>query len=73
MKTVEILMGIIFIMTGSLSLISALKNAEWFFKTTNATFLVKIFGRNISRIIYGIAGVAIIMLGILFISGKGIS
>lgn len=56
---------IIFILVGAFSLISCIKNFEWFFNNSKAKPFVKIFGRNGARIFYSILGIFIIVLGLV--------
>lgn len=69
MNAVEIFSGVLFLIIGSLSFIAAIVNPDWFFKTRNATFFVRLLGRNWSRVVYGVFGLAAIAVGILFITG----
>ena len=56
----------IFLLAGTISLLSSLLNWEWFFTTDNARFAVKKFGRNGARWFYGIVGVLLIAAAIFF-------
>jgi hypothetical protein len=56
----------IFLLTGAISLLSALLNWEWFFTTDNARFAVKKFGRNGARWIYGTIGLLLMAAAIYF-------
>ena len=56
----------IFLLAGSISLLSSLFNWEWFFTTDNAKFAVKRFGRNGARWIYGTVGALLIAAAIYF-------
>ena len=56
----------IFLLTGAISLLSALLNWEWFFTTDNARFAVKKFGRNGARWIYGTIGLLLMTAAIYF-------
>ena len=56
----------IFLLAGTISLLSSLLNWEWFFTTDNARFAVKKFGRNGARWIYGIVGALLIAAAIYF-------
>ena len=56
----------IFMLTGAISLLSALLNWEWFFTTDNARFAVKKFGRNGARWIYGTIGLLLMAAAIYF-------
>ena len=56
----------IFLLAGTISLLSSLFNWEWFFTADNAKFAVKRFGRNGARWIYGIIGMLLIAAAIYF-------
>ena len=56
----------IFLLAGTISLLSSLFNWEWFFTADNAKFAVKRFGRNGARWIYGIVGLLLIAAAIYF-------
>ena len=56
----------IFLLTGAISLLSALLNWDWFFTTDNARFAVKKFGRNGARWIYGTIGLLLMAAAIYF-------
>ena len=56
----------IFLLAGTISLLSSLFNWEWFFTADNARFAVKKFGRNGARWIYGIVGLLLIAAAIYF-------
>ncbi len=48
---------ILFSITGVLSLLAAIFNWEWFFSTNNVQFLIRNFGRNKTRLFYGVLGI----------------
>ncbi len=54
----------IFVFLGSLSMIAALFNFEWYFRTSNARIFVNLLGRSGARIFYGLLGLALIVCGI---------
>ena len=56
----------IFLLTGTISLLSALFDWEWFFTADNARFAVNKFGRGGARWIYGIIGLLLIAAAIYF-------
>jgi len=56
----------IFLLAGTISLLSSLFNWEWFFTADNAKFAVKRFGRNGARWIYGIIGMLLITAAVYF-------
>ena len=56
----------IFLLAGTISLLSSLFNWEWFFTADNAKFAVKRFGHNGARWIYGIIGLLLIAAAIYF-------
>ncbi len=57
----------IFLLAGSISLLAALLDWDWFFHSRNARFLMQSLGRKRSRIIYGvIGGVCLVMAALLW-------
>lgn len=56
---------VIFVLAGAFSLLSSVKNFDWFFNNSKAKPFVKIFGRNGARIFYSILGIFIIILGLV--------
>lgn len=56
---------IIFVLAGAFSLLSSVKNFDWFFSNSKAKPFVKIFGRNGARIFYSILGIFMIILGLV--------
>ncbi len=61
----NIFLIIIFVLAGVFSLLSSVKNFDWFFNNSKAKPFVKIFGRNGARIFYSILGIFIIILGLV--------
>lgn len=61
----NIFLIIIFVLAGAFSLLSSVKNFDWFFNNSKAKPFVKIFGRNGARIFYSILGIFIIILGLV--------
>jgi small neutral amino acid transporter SnatA (MarC family) len=66
MKTEEYLVLAIFVLTGSISLVAALFNFDWYFQSQKASTFVHWFGRNGARIFYGLLGLTLIAAGVLF-------
>jgi small neutral amino acid transporter SnatA (MarC family) len=66
MRTEEYLVLAIFVVAGSISLIAAIFNFDWYFQSRKASTAVHWFGRNGARIFYGLLGLALIASGILF-------
>ncbi len=56
---------VIFVLVGAFSLLSSVKNFDWFFNNSKAKSFVKIFGRNGARIFYSILGIFMIILGLV--------
>lgn len=54
----------LFILLGLLSIIAALFNFEWYFRTSNARTFVNMLGRSGARIFYGLLGLALIVCGV---------
>ncbi|MEQ8221569.1 MAG: immunity 17 family protein [Candidatus Eremiobacterota bacterium] len=61
----NVIIGILIILSGLFSLISSIKNWEFFFSHTRARFLVRILGRTGARIFYGLLGSALFLGGLL--------
>lgn len=61
----NLIIGILIILSGAFSLISSLKNWDFFFNHSRARFLVRIMGRTGARIFYGLLGSALITGGLL--------
>lgn len=55
---------VIFIALGLFSLIAAILNIDWYFKTSGAATFIKLFGRQGARIFYGLLGLALIACGV---------
>lgn len=55
----------IFIFLGLFSLVAALFNFDWYFKTSNAMTIIHWLGRSGARIFYGILGAVLIICGIV--------
>ncbi|MDR1258927.1 MAG: immunity 17 family protein [Tannerellaceae bacterium] len=66
MKISEYIVLTIFIVTGVISLTSALFNFDWYFQSQKAAPFVRWLGRGGARIFYGILGLTLIAAGVLF-------
>ncbi|WP_294628070.1 immunity 17 family protein [uncultured Bacteroides sp.] len=56
----------IFALAGIVSLLASLLNWEWFFTAHNTQTVVRHVGRNRARLFYGLLGVFIIGMAVLF-------
>ena len=56
----------IFLLTGTIALLASLFNWEWFFTAENCRFVVKKFGQNGARWVYGTIGALLIAAAIYF-------
>ncbi|MDE5710602.1 immunity 17 family protein [Bacteroides sp.] len=56
----------IFALTGTMSLLAALLDWEWFFTAQNTQFVVRNVGRKQARWFYGVLGVILIATAIFF-------
>ncbi len=65
MEPSEYFILILFIALGLFSLIAAIFNIDWYFKTDGAKTFVRWFGHNGARIFYALLGIALITCGIL--------
>lgn len=61
--------GIIFIIAGLFSAVSAVLDWDFFMNHHKARFMIKIFGRKGARIVYIALGMILVILGALFIFG----
>lgn len=59
-------MIIIFAIAGIIALLAALFNWGWFFTAQNAQYVVKRFGRQKARLIYGALGLVLILMAVYF-------
>jgi hypothetical protein len=59
-------MIIIFAITGIIALLAALFNWGWFFTAQNAQYVVKLYGRQKARFIYGALGLVLILMAVYF-------
>jgi len=59
-------MTIIFAITGIIAVLASLFNWGWFFTAQNAQFVVKRYGRQKARLIYGTLGLALVFLAVYF-------
>lgn len=61
----------IFALTGTVSLLAALLDWEWFFTAQNTQFVVQNVGRKQARWFYGVLGTILIATAVFFfVSGK---
>lgn len=56
----------IFLVAGIIALLAALLNWEWFFNARNTLFIVNALGRRRTRWFYGIIGILLIGMSLLF-------
>lgn len=61
----HVIIGTLVILSGLFSLISSIKDWNFFFESTRARFLVRILGRTGARIFYGLLGSALVIGGLL--------
>lgn len=55
--------GLLFLAAGLFSLAGAIFNWDWFIESRKAWLFRKLFGRTGTRIIYGVLGIVIIVMG----------
>lgn len=65
--------SIVLILVGAFSLAGGVFNWDWFITGRKARFLVNIFGRQVTRVIYGVIGLVLIVWGMLMMMGIGTS
>jgi len=63
------LLGALMIAGGVFSVSGAAFNWEWFMTARKARFIVAIAGRTGARIFYGVLGLALIVIGVLALTG----
>lgn len=64
----NIMAGTTLIFVGLFSLISSLKNWDFFMNNHKAQFWIKLFGRKGARIFYSVIGLILIIIGISLIT-----
>lgn len=62
----SIVLGLIFIALGLFTIAGAFFNWEWFMNSRKARPIVRLITRTGARIFYGILGLALTVLGVLF-------
>ncbi len=67
---VNLILGLVFIVSGLFSLIASIKNWNFFFGSRKTRFIQRLVGRIGARIFYGLLGIVIIVVGILAILGN---
>jgi len=67
------LICILFIAAGLFSVVASVLNLDFFFNSRKAAFFLTIFGRMGARIFYTLLGTAIIVMGILLMTGVIVS
>ena len=56
---------VLFIALGLFSIVAAIFNLDWYFKTSGAMTFVNRFGRGGARVFYALLGVGLIACGVL--------
>ena len=64
--TVHYIIQALFVLVGTLALLAALFNWEWFFTAQNTRFIVTNAGRGCARLFYAAIGALMIATGIFF-------
>lgn len=62
MITAKIIIKIIFFAGGIIAFLASVLNWKWFLQSKNAEILIKLFGYKISRFIYAILGIILLLL-----------
>lgn len=62
MIAAKIIIKIIFFAGGIIAFLASVLNWKWFLQSKNAEILIKIFGYKISRFIYAILGIILLLL-----------
>lgn len=63
------LFGLVFVAAGVFSICGAWMDWDWFMLSRKSRFMVGLLGRKGARIFYGLLGIVVIVLGVLFILG----
>lgn len=66
---ISFIFSVFFIIIGLITVLACVFNWEFFFEHNKAQSLLKKFGRNGARIVYGILGALILVLGIFLLLG----
>ncbi len=69
MSLAEYFIYFLFLSLGSLTVLAALLNFDWFFQTASATPFVGWLGRRGARLFYGVLGVVMIVCGVMGLLG----
>ncbi|MDM8154375.1 immunity 17 family protein [Bacteroides gallinaceum] len=64
--TVHYIIQALFVLVGTLALLAALFNWEWFFTAQNTRFIVANAGRKRARLFYAAIGILMIATGVFF-------
>lgn len=62
--------GFLFAIAGLFALAVAVCNWNWFFRRQQSQALVIIFGRDGARLVYGVVGTAVLLLGMMHALGS---
>ena len=60
------LLQTIMLLSGAIALSAAVFDADWFFKSRNAEPVVRMFGRERSRLLYALLGIALMAAALFF-------
>ncbi len=72
MLLTEYFIFFLFLSLGCLTVLAAVFNYDWFFRTAGATPFVGWLGRNGARLFYAVLGIALIVCGVIgMIAGEG--
>jgi hypothetical protein len=63
------LMGLFFTASGVFTISAAAMNWDWFMNHRKAWLFVKLLGRQGARLLYGVIGISLVVLGILTLTG----
>lgn len=64
-----VVIGLMLAAAGVFSICGAALNWDWFLESHKARFFVNTFGRNGARAIYGVLGLALLVIGVLMALG----
>lgn len=61
----QVFFSILLLAAGGFSLLGAVNDWDWFFASYKAQRMVNLFGRKGARVVYGLIGAFIILIGIM--------
>ena len=69
MQTEHIFVGGVSIILGSLALLAAIHNRDWYYQLPKTRWIEKRWGRTAARLFYAILGLVLLALGVCVVLG----